>query len=172
MVHFSGWLPALPCARVQVRGGPVQHGSPAPCGPVRLRLLGARGRRPKPGPCVCSSSERGASCARGRRRRTPSGRALAAGSWVRKAAPGGGDGSLRQARADGDSARHCAIGRREARRVEPVWKMDFVARRWAAFLFLYFLKIFFTEIYFRFHILQFYTPRGLLTSREAAWTYM
>ena len=28
----------------------------------------------------------------------------------------------------------------------------------AAFLFLYFLKMFFTEIYFRFHILQFYTP--------------
>ena len=28
----------------------------------------------------------------------------------------------------------------------------------AAFLFLYFLKTFFTEIYFRFHILQFYTP--------------
>ena len=28
----------------------------------------------------------------------------------------------------------------------------------AVFLFLYFLKTFFTEIYFRFHILQFYTP--------------
>jgi len=28
----------------------------------------------------------------------------------------------------------------------------------AAFLFLYFLKMFFTEIYFRFHILQFCTP--------------
>ena len=39
----------------------------------------------------------------------------------------------------------------------------------AAFLFLYFLKTFFTEIYFRFHILQFYTP----TAREgAAGTYM
>ena len=32
---------------------------------------------------------------------------------------------------------------------------------WAPFLFLYFLKTFFTEIYFRFHILQFYTlPPG------------
>ena len=28
----------------------------------------------------------------------------------------------------------------------------------AAFLFLYFLKTFFIEIYFQFHILQFYTP--------------
>ena len=28
----------------------------------------------------------------------------------------------------------------------------------AVFLFLYFLKMFFIEIYFRFHILQFYTP--------------
>ena len=37
----------------------------------------------------------------------------------------------------------------------------------AAFLFLYFLKTFFTEIYFRFHILQFYTrPAG------AAETYI
>ena len=39
----------------------------------------------------------------------------------------------------------------------------------AAFLFLYFLKIFFTEIYFRFHNLQFYTP----TARQgAAETYI
>ena len=38
-----------------------------------------------------------------------------------------------------------------------------------AFLFLYFLKTFFTEIYFRFHILQFYTP----TARQgAAGTYI
>ena len=34
----------------------------------------------------------------------------------------------------------------------------------AAFLFLYFLKTFFTEIYFQFHNLQFYTP----TARQGA----
>jgi len=31
-----------------------------------------------------------------------------------------------------------------------------------AFLFLYFLKLFFTEIYFRFHDLQIYTPTAVL----------
>jgi len=76
---------------VHVRGSPVQHGNPVPCGPARLCLLGARGRRPKSGPCACLSRERDAACARGRRRRAPSGRALAAGSWVLKATAGGGD---------------------------------------------------------------------------------
>jgi len=37
------------------------------------------------------SRERDAACVRERRRRAPSGRALAAGSWVLKATAGGGD---------------------------------------------------------------------------------
>ena len=48
-----------------------------------------------------------------------------------------------------------------------------------AFLFLYFSKTFFTEIYFRFHNLQFYTPtarqgggKGPAARQGAAGTYM
>jgi len=83
LVHFSGWILA-----VHVRGGPVQHGTPAPCaavpqhpcGPARLCLLGARG---------------GAGDERRAAGRWP----LAAGGARRRPA------GARQARADGDSAK-------------------------------------------------------------------
>ena len=87
LVHFSGWILA-----VHVRGGPVQHGTPAPCaavpqhpcGTARLCLLGARGG---------AGDER-----------------RAAGRWPLAAGGQGGGRHPAAAKADGDSARHGGIG--------------------------------------------------------------
>ena len=85
----------------------LRGGAPAPCGPAPVRLLGPRGRRPKPGPCACASRERGAArparWGEGDERR-------AAGRWPLAAGGQGGGRHPAAAKADGDSARHGGIG--------------------------------------------------------------
>jgi len=108
-----------------VRGSPVQHGNPVPCGLARLCLLGARGRRPKSGPCACLSRERDAACARGAQ--ATSAERPGAGRWQLGAQGGGrrGHGKLGQT---ATRRRHGVIGRREGHESDAglqVWKMDF-----------------------------------------------